>query len=219
VDEIYKNLAELKKISLSNNVLTTAKEQITNGLISTNSDHSAIHRGFGYCKHLFFGELAFGAKKIYRITSPETLFMHIKSIQVGLIGATCAARLVKGTAENPLVITNTGTLESPSWNLNDNSPMTPQSKWYDGTVEYTGGQTWCEVVVRGFTTADTKQAPSNQTAGEFIQSDYLEYVTKNNNTEYILEVENIDHEENTAYDITIDMFYYEEPQGLIENGS
>jgi hypothetical protein len=47
----------------------------------------------------------------------------------------------------------------------------------------------------------------------------LEYVTKNNNTEYILEVENIDPEENTAYDITIDMFYYEEPQGLIENGS
>ena len=206
------------EIKTSNAILDGAKESITRGLVSTNSDHSAIHRGFGYCKHLYFEELGFGAKKIYRITSPDTLFMHIKSIQVGLIGATCSVKLMRGTTANPLTITNAGIEEPCACNLNDNSMMTAQSKFYDGTVEYTGGETWCEVIVRGSTSAETKQASSQQEAGQFVQSDYLEYITKDGETEYILEIENIDSEESTAYDITVDMFYYEEPQGLIDNG-
>ncbi len=208
----------MKSLGQYADILKKAQEQITCGFISTNSDHSAIHRGYGYCRHLYFEELLFGSKKIYRITSPETLFMHIKSLQIGLIGATCSAKLIRGTTANPLVITNAGTEEPKSTNLNDNSSNMPQSKFYDGTVTYTGGEVWCEVVVRGSTSEETKQASAQQTAGQFIQNDYLEYVSKDNNTEYILEIENIDSEENTAFDITIDMFYYEEPKGLITNG-
>lgn len=197
------------KVKVNDETLVRARDNITKALQSTNSDHTAIHKGYGYCAHLYFEELEHGDKKRYRWKGPEHLYCHIKSIQVGCIGATVSAKIIKD-----VTITNDGTKEDCLCNLNHNADIPAKSEIYDGNVEYSGGKTWCEVIVRGFTSEETKQAPAQQTAGQFIQNDYIEYVTKNGEEEYIIEIENIDVEENTAFDLTIDLFFYEEPEGI-----
>jgi hypothetical protein len=187
-------------------IIDKAEEPITKGIRSINTDHGAIHLGWGYCAHLYHKELAVGAKKIYRFKGPSTKYAHIKSIQAGAIGSTIAARIIKD-----VTITVMGTKEDCLCNLNHNSLHEAQSEIYDGSVVYTGGKTWCEVIIRGYTSEDSKFAASMQTAGQFIQNDYLEYVTKSNDEDYIIELENIG--DDTAYDLSIDMFFYEEPLG------
>lgn len=177
-------------------------EGITHGVKVVNTDHSAIHYEMGYCVHLYLASLAPNAKKIYRFKGPTTLFAHIKSIQVNAQGSALSVKLIK----NP-TITNAGTEITGSINnLNDNSILTAQSKFYDGTVAYTGGTVWCQVVVNG---ASTSQSSSG---GSFIQNENLEYVTKDGDTDYILELQNLDNSDTAIY-INVNLFMYEEQNG------
>ena len=216
LDELKDSIEELKAIKSeskrSADVLDRADEKITRGVRSINTDHAAIHLGWGFNIHIYETSLEFGAKKIYRFKGPSTLYAHIKSIQAGCTGATVRAKIIKDAT-----ITGNGTIREALRNLNHNATQTAESEIYDGAVTYTGGITWAEVILRGFTSDSGKFAPSQQNAGEFIQNDYLEYVTKTNNENYIIEIENIDSEESTAFDLTLDFFFYEEPLGITNN--
>lgn len=193
----------------TSSVLETADEGITHGLRSINTDHGAIHLGWGYCAHLYHADLAQNAKKVYRYKAPTTKYAHIKSIQVNSAGATVRVRLVK----NP-TITVAGTEIDCICNLNHNSNSVAESKIYDGDAEFTGGETWCQIVIHGDTVGTGTDANKSKSSGSFIQSDYLEYVTKSGGEDYIIEIENIDTKNVPALDISIDMFFYEEPQGI-----
>jgi hypothetical protein len=180
-------------------------EEITGGMKSINTDHGLIHQGYGYCVSLYLASLAPNAFKRYRFKGPTTLYAHIKAIQLSLIGSTVSAKLIK----NP-VITNAGVeITDAINNLNDNSTSVAQSKFYDSAVTYTGGTVWCRVIVNGSTTAQSSSG------GSFIQNDNLEYISKKNDTDYIIELQNLDNSD-TALHLNLSMFYYEEPNGLAE---
>jgi hypothetical protein len=177
-------------------------ESITHSVPVINSDHAAIHSGYGMCAHLYHASLAGGAVKSYRYNSPETLFAHIKGIQVAQIGSTIQVELIKNA-----VITVPGEdVVDAIKNLNDNNARTAQSRLYDSNVAFTGGEIWCSIIVHG---SSTNQSSSS---GSFIQSDNLEYVTKNNNTDYIIRIKNLEPSSVSKH-ININMFFYEEPYG------
>lgn len=194
-------------ITTANAVLTAAKEAITGGLLSINTDHANIHMGAGYCCHLYLATLDAEAKQVWLFKGPSTLYAHIKGIQVTAQGATVRVRLVKG-----ITVTDQGTeITDAIENLNDNATNVTQSKFYDGDAAFTGGKTWCSTIVHGST--DVSGNKVFQSAGKFIQQDYLEYVTKKNDTVYALELENLDSV-NDAVHIDVNMFFYEESKGV-----
>ena len=184
-------------------------ERITGALNEINSDHAAIHSGYGYCLHLYHATLAAGASKIYRIKGPTTLFAHIKSIQIAAQGAPLRVELIQEANFTNLGVEITGAIR----NLNHNYPTANQTKVYDGSVAYTGGVVWCSVVVYG----DTSGAGAGLSAssGQFIQSDYLEYVTKDGEENYVLKITNLNAGGgDPALHINSNMFFYEEPLGF-----
>jgi hypothetical protein len=184
-----------------------AMDQITYSFKNTNSDHSAIHLGYGMCMHMNHATLLGNAEKTYRIKGPSTLFAHIKSIQVSSEGSTIKCELIKDA-----VITNPGTeIVDAIQNLNHNSSRTPQTKVYDSSVTYTGGKVWCSVLVHGDTTGGGSN--TSRSSGSFNQNENLEYITKNNDTDYILKITNLTSD--TAINTHINMFFYEEPKGMV----
>jgi hypothetical protein len=190
-----------------NQYITKAHETVTNGLKSINSDHALIHKGLGYCGHLYLASLGNQAVQRWRIKGPTTKYAHIKNIQVGCEGTTIRIRLIKDAT-----ITNAGTeVAGAIANLNHNSENGATIKFYDSGVTYTGGSIWCEIVVHG----DTSGVGANlgSSGGEFIQSDYLEYVTKTGDEDYVLEITNL--KTDTGLNIQVQLFFYEEEQGIV----
>lgn len=193
------------------NVVRNILDPITRNPRNTNSDHSAIHYGLGMCMHLYEESLAAEAKQIYRIKGPTTLFAHVKNIEVSGAGATVAVRLVRSTVASPIVITDAGDeIVGAIQNLNDNATNIPQSKVYDTSVAYTGGEVWCEKIAHGDTDASGNK--NVQSGASFVQNPNLEYVTKDGDTDYIFEIENLDAV-NAVSHLNVSMFFYEEPEG------
>ena len=180
-------------------------EELTNGVETILTDHALIHHGRGISLYLYTSTLAFEGKVIYRFTGPTTKYAHIKGIQLSAENATIQATLKKG-----VTISVAGSDVSSTYltNNNDNSTYTPESKLYTGS-SYTGGSTWAgPIIVHG---SSTNQIGSSS---NFISNDYIEFVTKSSGTEYIIEIENIDEDEDTADNILLSMFFYEEDDGL-----
>lgn len=183
-------------------------EQVTSAITNINSDHSAIHYGYGMCASLYLATLAPEAVEVYRFKGPTTLYAHIKNIQVNGQGAPLMIELIRGTTASPLVITGAGDEQIGAINnLNDNSDIVAQSKLYNSAVTYTGGAKWCSVIANGST---TNQSVSG---GTFAQNQNQEYVTKKGDTDYIIKITNLDASDTASY-IGINMFFYEEPKGL-----
>lgn len=181
-------------------------ERITGSVKEINSDHSAIHAGLGYCLHLYHASLAPGVSKNYRIKGPTTKYAHLKSIQVSAQGAPLLVELIQEAAFTNLGVEITGAIK----NLNHNYPDVNQTKVYDGSVAYTGGEVWCSIVVQGNTTGGGANITSS--SGQFIQSDYLEYDTKDGDENYVLKITNLSAEATAQY-INTNMFFYEEELG------
>jgi hypothetical protein len=178
-------------------------ERVTGGFKEINTDHGAIHLGYGMCCHLYLATLAANGTKVWRLKGPTDLYAHIKSIQVVGQGAPLKVELIR----NP-TITNAGTeIVGAIQNLNDNSGILPQSKFYDGTVAFTGGSVWCSVVIPGNTTAQSTSG------GNFIQNENIEYVTKDGDTDYILKLTNLSGSDTCTF-MNVNMFFYEEPLGI-----
>lgn len=187
-------------------VILSSYDDFTKSKKTIDTDHYYIHKGLGYCIHNYTALLAFGDKLIYRYVSPLTKYAHIKNIQVSSENAT-----IKVTLKRGIVITGAGTLVTDSINnLNDNVENESGSKLYNGSVTYTGGTEWCSIVVHG---GSTNQSSTSNT---FVQSGETEYIAKNNETDYIIEIENIDEAEKTANNINLNMFLYEEERGYID---
>lgn len=181
-------------------------ELITGGFKEINSDHDLIHKGIGFCMHLYHSSLAHSSNKVYRFKGPDTKFAHIKNIVVSSQGAPISVELIKD-----VTITNVGTeITDAIQNLNHNSEEEPESKVFEGAAAYSGGEVWCNTVIHG----DTGGAGANTTAssGSFVQSDYLEYITKDDEEEYIIKVTNLSGSD-AALHTNINMFFYEEPLG------
>ena len=179
-------------------------ENVTNSLVTIPTEHAAIHRGYAYSAVAYTASLAFGGKIIYRFVTPITLYPHVKSWVVSTKGASLKASLIK----NPTILTQ-GTPQDIICQLNHNSSTIAKSKIYTGAT-YSGGSICDFIIVHG--NADPNGR--NSTASSFSPTDYFEYVFVNGEQDYILEIENIDTDENTAYEIMARLFMYEEPNGI-----
>jgi len=178
-------------------------EGLTGGVEEINTDHALIHKGYGLCASIYLATLAPNATKIWRLKGPTTRFAHIKSLHVNSQGAPLRIDLIRNAT-----ITNMGTeISDAIQNLNDNSVVVAQSKLYDSAVAFTGGTIWCSVVVNGATTNQTISA------GSFVQNVNQEYITKSNDTDYIIRITNLSGSD-TASHLMFGMFFYEESEGL-----
>ena len=182
-------------------------DPITHNPRNTNSDHSAVHYGMGMCMHLYTASIAPEAKHIYRFKGPTTLYAHIKGMEVSGQGATVAVRLIKRATITVAGTEITGAIQ----NLNDNAEVEPQSKVYDTNVEYTGGIVWCQKLAHGNT--DSSGNKNIQSGASFVQNPNTEYVTKSGDTDYIIEIENLD-DNNSLVHLNVNLFFYEEETGV-----
>lgn len=192
------------KIDILQTYLNNRLENVTNSLVTISTEHTAIHKGYAYIANSIIPSLAYEEKAVFNFISPLTLFPHIKGLSLSLTGATCKASIIEDST-----ITLAGIKQDIIHRLNINSTVESDSKIYLG-AEYNGGRAHDTVVVHGSTSVSGK----TMSAGNFIPTDYFEYVLKNGNTDYIFEIENIDTDENTAYNIQVRLFFYEEPTGI-----
>lgn len=183
-------------------------EQITGGFKEINTDHGAIHLGYGMVGVISMPSLTAGAVKAYRIVGPSTLFAHIKNIQISTQGAPLDVQWIKGAT-----LTTPGTLITNAiQNANHNSTTAPQTKIYEGSVGYTGGTIWDRVIVQGDTSGVGVR--TSVQAANFVGNSNQELVTKDGSEEYFLRIENLDGSA-TALNTLIKFFFYEEPKGLV----
>lgn len=173
-------------------------ERITGGYTIINSDHGAIHLGYGALVS-DIQTLGNGAVKEYCITTPVGLYPHFKNVSIKALGGSCKLELIK----NPTVTDNTGASLNVQ-NPNDNSAYVAEMTIKEDPT-YTGGTTWESIYALSDST--------NQTTGnaETSTSDNQELIMKNGNEEYILKLTNLTTDTIT---VTWQGFWYEEPQGL-----
>lgn len=184
--------------------LNNRLENVTNSLVTISTEHTAIHKGYAYIANAIIPSLVFGGKVIFNFITPLTLFPHIKGLSVSLAGATCKASII----EDSTILTG-GVIQDIIHRLNINSSIESDSEIYLGAT-YSGGKAHDTVVIHGSTSVNGKETNSNS----FIPTDYFEYILKNGNANYIFEIENICPDENTAYNIQVRLFFYEEPIGI-----
>jgi len=177
-------------------------ETVTGGLLTTESDHTANHRGYGYKTHLSITNLAAGQSLSWCWTGPHTLFAHLKNFSLMALGSSCKLELLTGAD----VTVNTGTAVSLI-NTNHNSDRTAQST-LKAAPTYSGGTMWDQVMALVDST--------NQVVGisSFQASPYEELITKDGDTNYIFKVTNIGSD--LLQSAWIKIFFYEEPIGIIE---
>lgn len=211
IDELSTSFDELStSFDELNTTINNTIESVTGGIKSINTDHANIHEGQGFGFYQIADTLAYGEFKRFRFKAPTTKYAHIKGIQIVSESATCRLRI-----KHSVTIVNPGYLINNVFvNKNHNSSNVPQSKCYGHSVEnplsYTGGVIWAAVTIPG--NADKK----TNNSGNFSQVDFDELVTKSSGEEYIIEVENIDQDESTAENVSINFFFYEEESGSSE---
>jgi len=206
IGDLYDSINDLtNKMS---NILDTAFDPINKGFKNISTDHSNIHKGIAYMTNLHIDNLQAQNKKIYRIQAPLIKYTHFKNFRITSEGATIKINLIKD-----VTITSLGADLDAINNLNHNSNIDADTKFFENST-YTNGTIWREI----FIYADTSGTGPNvlRITGEFFETEYLEHITKNNNENYIIEVENIDVKDNIALNISIDIFFYESPIGFVE---
>lgn len=174
-------------------------EKITGGVANINTDHAAIHLGYGALASDVATIASLGTKA-YCITTPVALYPHFKNIGIKTLGGSCALSIVR----NVTVTDNSGD-DILITNPNDNSELSPTMTIKEDPT-YTGGDVWDTVYALSDST--------NQTVGnaETAQSVNQELVMKNENTEYILLITNLSTE---TIQVAWQGFWYEEPQGVV----
>jgi len=180
------------------------REEVTFGGVEViNTDHSAIHKDYGIIAGDYF-TLTNGATKKYCLTTPESLFPHIKNIVLNALGGSCKIEIFSGAD----VTVNTGTAIL-LYNPNLAGSNTPEST-IKASPTYTGGALCLPPVV---VMADS----TNQTvaSASFVQSANQEFVFEKD-TQYIIVVTNLTTD---TIDVTWNLFGYEEPRGITNGNS
>ena len=172
-------------------------ERITKGITSINSDHSAIHKGWGAHAGDYF-TLGNGASKAYCLTTPSVTYPHFKNLVFSGLGGSVKLEVIK----NATVTANTGTTLAIV-NPNHNSDTVPQMTIKESPT-YSGGDVF-EVV---YALSDsTRQTTGN---ARIATSENQELVFKNGNEQYILKITNLTTD---TVDVAWSSFWYEEPLG------
>jgi hypothetical protein len=183
---------------------TLFRGKITNALRNINSDHSAIHEGEGFNLLFDFTGLTSLGKKVYRFVGPTTRFAHVKNLSFVGQGSQALIKIIKEATQ-----TAPGTLLTDAIiNKNDNSPLVPTSKLYENAT-YTGGKLWDFAKINGDTLGG-----SSSSGGNVNTNPNEELITKDENTVYFIEVENLTTD--TLDHVYCKMFFYEELKGYAE---
>ena len=174
-------------------------ETITGGVTNINSDHALIHDGYGFVVSDYI-TLTNGATKNYCLTAPESLYVHFKNLNIGVIGDSVKVEIFRNTD----VTTNTGTAVNLR-NTNDNSTYTADTTIKEDPTINSVGDLWRDA----YALTDT----TNQTTGQasITSNENQELVTKNANTEYIIRFTNLG---TNSVNVFWEAFLYEETQGL-----
>ena len=177
--------------------LINAFEKITRGLTFINSDHSAIHKGWGAIASDYF-TLANGASKTYCLTSSPENYPHFKNIVLNGLGGDVSIEIIRDAT----ITLNTGTaitVANPNHNASQIPEMTiKESPTYSGGVSYP----------KTYALSDaTRHSIGN---ASISTSENQELVFKTSEEQYILKVTNL-----TTSEITVawSAFWYEEPLG------
>jgi len=180
------------------------REQVTNGGVPViNTDHSAIHLDYGAIAGDYF-TLTSEASKTYCLTTPESLYPHIKNIVLNVLGGTCKLEIFKDAD----VTVNTGT-EVPIYNPNLAGSNVPKSTIKESPT-YTGG-TLCLPPLVAMADSTNQVVAS----ASIIQNPNQEFVF-DKNRQFIVKVTNLTED---TVSVTWDYFSYEEPKGVVENGN
>jgi hypothetical protein len=174
-------------------------EKVTGGLIVTESDHTAIHKGYGYRLFYDVSNLSAGGEVNICMSTGVDCYTHYKNIQLSVLGASCQVQILK----EPLVTLNTGTILTPV-NLNTVSNKLSKSTFRLNPT-FTGGVVLDRVSVLLDTT--------NQVVGSG-QSSVLPYeeLVLDQSEKYIIKIKNI-RTSDTIISASLKFFYYEEPRG------
>lgn len=177
-------------------------EKITGGVTNINSDHVAIHKGYGYGFNIFESALAGQAVSEYSFKAPEKHYVHLKNIVIVTKGGNVKVEILKGVT----VTADEGTAVSLN-QLNDNSSNTADTT-IKASPTYSGGTVW--------KTAIALADATNQTVGvgSFSLNPNQELVSKNNDEYYVIKITNLEADVIDAIDVTLDGFLYEEPKGF-----
>lgn len=174
-------------------------EGITGGVSNINSDHAAIHLGYGL-NFSIYETLTTEQVLTYSFKAPTALYAHIKNISLQALGGSVKLELLAGVA----VTVDTG-VAVPITNLNDNSTFVNTSTIKKAPT-FTGGT--ADKTIYALSDA------TNQSTGiaNLAQNPNQEYVTKSEDTYYIIKITNLT---TNNVPIAISGFFYEEPQGLV----
>ena len=190
---------------LEDGTVVNQNEGITGFPGYINSDHANIHFKAGYVFSAKIATIAASATKSYRIEGPTDLFMHLKNLKVSGFGASLHVKLVKGATTDAAGTAMTNG-QTGFHNLNHNGDDTPQSTIYENSTRTASGYVWDQDITYGDTTGNRGDGSN------FVQTDYLEYVTKSSDEEYFLEITNLDGA-NAATNVLVKFFMYEEAAG------
>jgi hypothetical protein len=174
---------------------------VTKSLMTTESDHTSNHYGYGYKANMNIQNLAAGQSLSWCLTAGSILFNHIKNINLSVLGSSVRLEILKGAD----VTVNTGSLV-PLMNTNDNAENTPQSE-IRANPTYSGGSVWDSL--EAYADSTNQVIGSSSINGSVNE----ELVTKANSTKYILKITNIGTD--PLQKAWLKLFFYEEPKGLI----
>ena len=174
-------------------------EMVTGGIVVTESDHTAIHKGYGYKGVLEITTLAGGATLSWSLVTPATKYVHFKNLKLVALGSSCKVEFLKEVD----ITVDTGTavgLVNQNLNSSNVAGVTVKS-----SPTYTGG-----VVVDGaYILIDS----TNQSVGSATSSGFpYEEIVLEPDTQYVIKVTNLDPTEVVAKAI-VQFFFYEEPTG------
>lgn len=174
-------------------------ETVTDGMIVTDSDHTAIHKGqaSGFAQYFTLGN---GETKSFSITAPLLNYIHFKNLELQVLGASIKVEIL----EEATITDDTGALIAIN-NPNRVSTVIPEAIVRIDPI-YTGG----EIVGITYVLVDsTNQASGNSS---FISNPNKEIVFKNNNEKYIVAVTNLTTDSTKVF---IKTFWYEEPEAVM----
>lgn len=174
-------------------------ERVTDGIIVTESDHTAIHKGYAYKGLLEITTLAGGATLSWSFVTPEAKYVHFKNLRLSALSASCKVEFLKDVD----ITVDTGTAVGlVNQNLNSASVAGVTVKL---SPTYTGG-----VVVDGaYVLIDS----TNQSVGSATSSAFpYEEIVLEPDSQYVIKVTNLDPTEAVAKAI-VQFFFYEEPAG------
>lgn len=174
-------------------------EMVTSALVTTESDHTAIHKGYGYRGAFGVDNLLSGEEMAISLTTPPNTYVHFKNIVLNVLGSSATVELL----DNVTITEDVGVLLALT-NQNRNYPdNTLVEMRY--TPVYTGGSVILDDVVL---VDSTNQSVGS---GQSSMSLYEEIVLKPDTT-YILRLRNIDPSIELQ-SAKVRFFFYAEPSG------